>query len=228
MRKSHLLAAVAAVVVVAACLLSMTLSGSDAAAQSPVRSPGRPQTAPTVVALLDTTYIFKNHTRLKAGMDDLKKRVDAAEAWVKQEQKAILELTEELKRTWKPGTPKYNSEEETIAKRRTTLALKVQQQRRNFLEEESRMYFTVYQEIQQEVNYYCAAKGVSLVLRFSRQGPDPEKPDTVLAYIHKPVVTYAKDLDITDLILNQLNGPAGGGNPNPIGTRPRPGVPFNR
>jgi Skp family chaperone for outer membrane proteins len=225
-RKSHLLAAFAAVVVVAASLLWMTFTGSDAAAQSPVRPAVRPPTAPPSIALLDIAQIFRRHARLKAGMDDMKRRVEAAETWVKQERDTIVKLADRL-RQFHPGSPEYKSLEEEITDRRSKLTLKVNRQKRDFLQEESRIYFNVYQEIQQEVNYYCAANGVALVLRFSRETPDGERPDTVLAYINKPVVTYAKDLDITDRILHQLNGPAGaGGTTSPIGTRP--GVPFNR
>ena len=227
MRKSHLLAAVAAGVVVAASLLSMTLSGSGAAAQSPVRPALRPEPTPPVIALLDVSHIFKKHARLKAMMDEMKQDVSRAETWVKNENDALTKLRERLK-DFRPGSPEYKSLEETVAKRHSELAIKIQQQKREFLQREAQIYYNVYQEIQQEVNYYCAAKGVAVVLRFSREPAEVDRPDSVLAYINKPVVTYAKDLDITDLILSQLNRRPVGGNPNPIGSRQRPGVPFNR
>ena len=226
MRKSHLLAALAAGVVVAASLLSMTLNGSDAAAQPPGRPALRPQPAPPVIALLDVSHIFKKHARLKAMMDEMKQDVSRAETWVKNENDALTKLKERLK-DFRPGSPEYKSLEETVAKRHSELAIKIQQQKREFLQREAKIYYNVYQEIQQEVNYYCAAKGVAVVLRFSREPAEVDRPDSVLAYINKPVVTYAKDLDITDLILSQLNRRPVGGNPNPIGSRQRPGVPFN-
>jgi len=225
-RKSHLLAALAAGVVVAASLLSMTLSGSDAAAQSPVRPALRPQPAPPAIALLDVSHIFKKHARLKAMMDEMKQDVSRAETWVKNENDALTKLKEQLK-DWRPGSPEYESLEETVAKRHSELAIKIQQQKREFLQREAKIYHNVYQEIQQEVNYYCAAKGVAIVLRFSREPAEVDRPDSVLALINKPVVTYAKNLDITDLILSQLNRRPVGGNPNPIGSRQRPGVPYN-
>ena len=228
MRKSHLLAVVAAVIVVAAGLLSMTLSGSDAAAQSPVRPQMRPQVAPPVVALLDVSYVFKKHARLKLQMDEMKKEVDRAENWVRTESETLTKLLEQLK-TFHTGSPDYKSLEARIAKRRADLAVQVAQQKREFLRKESSVYYGVYQEIQYEVNDYCRAKQVAVVLRFSREPVDVERPESVLAYINKPVITYSKDLDISDLILAQLNrrGVAPpGGNPNVIGGRPRPGVPF--
>lgn len=226
MRKSHLLAALAAGVVVAASLLSMTLSGSGAAAQSPVRPAVRPQPAPPPIALLDVSHIFKKHARLKAMMDEMKQEVSRAEAWVKNENGALTKLKERLK-DFRPGSPEFKSLEETVAKRHSELAIKIQQQKREFLQREAQIYHNVYREIQQEANYYCAAKGVAVVFRFTRQPAEVDDPNSVLGEINKPVVTYAKNLDITDLILSQLNRRPVGGNPNPIGTRQRPGVPFN-
>ena len=226
MRKSHLLAALAAGVVVAASLLSMTLSGSGAAAQSPVRPALRPQPAPPAIALLDVSHIFKKHARLKAMMDEMKQEVSRAEAWVKNENDALTKLKERL-RDFRPGSPEYKSLEETVAKRHSELAVRIQQQKREFLQREAKIYHNVYQEIQQEANYYCAAKGVAVVLRLTREPAEVDDPNSVLARINKAVVTYDKNLDITDLILSQLNRRPVGGNPNPIGSRQRPGVPFN-
>jgi Skp family chaperone for outer membrane proteins len=231
-RKSHLLVALAAgIVVAAASLLSVALSGSDAAAQTPpVRPVGpppavRPQPAPPVVALLDVSYIFKKHLRLKALMDVMKKDVEGDEAWAKEQRDAILKLREQLN-TLRPGSPDYKSLEETVAKRQADLAIKIQQKKRDFLLREAKNYYNVYQEIQQEVNYYCQSQGVAFVLRFSREAVDVDNPDSVLAEINKPVITYDRNLDITDLILNQLNRRPAGGNTGPVGTRPRPGVSY--
>lgn len=226
MRKSHLLAALAAGVVVAASLLSMTLSGSDAAAQSPAGPAVHPQHAPPVIALLDVSHIFKKHVRLKAMMDEMKQDVNRAETWVKNENGALTKLKERLK-DFRPGSPDHKALEEEIAKRQSELAVRIQQQKREFLQREAKIYHNVYREIQQEVNYYCAAKGVAVVLRFSREPADVDRPDSVLGYINKPVVTYDKNLDITDLILSQLNRRPVNNNTGPIGGRQRPGVRFN-
>ncbi len=224
MRKSHLLAALAAGVVVVVSLLLMTLSGSDAAAQAPGV---RPQTAPPPIALLDVSHIFKEHVRLKAAMAALKKEVEATETWVKNQRDTINGFKEQLKQ-FKPGSPEYKSLEERIVQREGDLAIKVRQQRRDFLLRESRIYYTTYQEIQQEVNYYCQARNVAVVFRFSRDTVDMDKPETVLAHINKQVITYDRNLDITDLILNQLNRQPAGGGTNPVGSRQRPGVPLRR
>jgi Skp family chaperone for outer membrane proteins len=221
--RSHLLAAVAVVVLVTATLLSVILSGPAVAQQPAARPAGQPQpqSVRPVVALLDVSYVFKNHARLKTAMDAMKQDVAKAEAWVNGERDALTKLTDRLK-DFRQGSQDYKTLEEDIARRQTELTLKVQQQRRDFLQHEAKLYYTVYQEIQQEVNYYCSQTGVATVLRFSRDPVDAENPDSVLAYINKPVIAYAANLDISDVILEQLNR----GSASTVGSQPRPGVPY--
>ena len=45
--------------------------------------------------------------------------------------------------------------EEEIARREADLSVKVQLQRKEFLMREAKIYNTIYQEIEQEVDYYC-------------------------------------------------------------------------
>jgi Skp family chaperone for outer membrane proteins len=229
--KSHLLAALAAGVAVLASVLWLTPAGSDAVAQQPGGRPLRPASTGPVIALLDVGHIFKNHTRCKAMMDELKAQAREAEQEVEKGQEAITRLRERLDPSsptaFRKGTLEYKELEQEIAKRNAALAVQIQLQRKEFGRREAKLYHNVYQEILQEVNYYCVAKSVTAVLRFNRKGPDVESLDSVLGYIHKPVVTYAKDLDITDLILQQLNQRAVGST-NPVGVRPRPGVALPR
>jgi Skp family chaperone for outer membrane proteins len=221
-RKSYLLAALTAGVVVVAVLLSPMLMGPDASAQQPTGVAARPAAAPPTVALLDIGYIFKKHARMKAMTDSLKNRIEAAEANATSKRNALNTLKAELQQ-YQPGSPEYSERETAVAQRSTDLAIEVQQLRREFLKEEARIYHTVYQEIQQEVGYYCQSQGVAVVLRFSREEPDLDNPDSILVHINKPVVAYAANLDITDVILSRLNrAPAAGTAAAPT----RPGVPY--
>ena len=218
MMKSHLLAAVAAAVVLAASIWSLSPGGSNAAAQAPAGQAARAPIAPPTVALLDINQVFKQHVLMKQQMDEMKTDVDRAEAWVKGEKETIGKMAEGLKQ-YRQGSPEYKKLEEDAAKRQADLSIKIQQQRRDFLQREARIYYSTYTAIQNEVNYYCASTGVSMVLRFSKEPADVDNPDSVLAFIQKPVVTYATNLDITDVIINQLNGRAA-----PVADRTRAGV----
>ena len=201
----------------AACLLLCALISSQVYSQGvPIRQPVAPQAgAGANIALLDVSYIFKNHPRFKQMMDEMKTDVEAAESSVTKERDTIRKLVEQLD-TYHKGSPDYNAMEKEIAEREANLSVKVQLQRKEFLGREAKIYLTVYKEIEDEVKYYCQNKGIDIVLRFNGDPADVDKPDSVLSFINKPVVYYDANRDITKPILDTLimrsGGPAAGGN----------------
>ena len=215
----------------AALVLAAGLAGPAALAQQPGQARMAPNYGGGRVALLDVSYIFREHLRFKSMMNDMKADVQAAEASMKKEVEAIQALTEQLREDFKPGTPQYKQMEEHVTHRRADMSVKVSLQRKEFLQNEAKIYHTVYQEIQQEVQYFASRNGISAVLRFSGEKADVEQPEEVLRDINKSVVWFGPGLDITADILRSLNSRAG----NPAaatGTVPYPasrqGVPFKR
>ena len=191
-----------------------------------MRQPVAPQAGGGAnIALLDVSYIFKNHPRFKQMMDEMKSDVEGAETSVNKERDTIRKLVEQLD-SYHKGSPDYNAMEKEIAQREADLTVKVQLQRKQFLAQEAKIYFTVYKEIEQEVDYYCSNKGIDMVLRFNGDPVDVDKPDSVLSFINEPVVYYDKGRDITPIILDSLikrsGAPAAGG----IRTGARPVAPF--
>jgi Skp family chaperone for outer membrane proteins len=210
----------------AICFSLICLIGLSAIAQqgNPSRPPIGPQAGGSAnIALIDVNYIFKNHPRFKAMMEEMKADVDKATNAVNKEKETLQKLVAQLD-TFRKGTADYNAMEKEIAQREADLTVKVNLQRKEFLTQEAKIYFTVYKEIEQEVEYYCATKGIDIVLRFNGDPADVEKPDSVLSFINKPVVYYDKGHDITKPILDTLvlrsSAPAGG---NRVG---RSGSPF--
>ena len=203
MSKSRLLTLLVASVV------STVLVAGSALAQNAARSPVRPPSSGATIALLDISYIYKNHARFKAMMEDMKATVQQAEAQVKAEQGAMQLLLQQLKE-FKKGTPRYNDIQEDIITRRSDLQVKVQLQKDKFLEEEAKIYHSIYQEVLQEVDYYAANNGIAIVLRFNGDKADIERPETVLRDINKPVIWYSENLDITRTIRDRLNRRSGG------------------
>lgn len=192
MKNSHLLAALAAV-------LSLTYFSSLAVAQAPAKPAAGPS-----IALLDVSYIFKNHARFKGRMEEMKADVERAEQQVKTERDAITKLAERLQ-DFRKGTPDYKQMEEELAKRGADLQVAVQMQKSEFLQREAKIYHDVYQEIWQVTDYYAKQNSIDMVLRFNGDPVDVDRPDSVLSFINKPVVWYQKQLDITPAVLQELN-----------------------
>ncbi len=203
MRKTPLLA------VVAAGVMSLYF-GWQALAQQP--GAARPPASAAngfagKTVLVDINYIFKNHARFKAKMDQLKNDADAADVQMKKEQTQLRNMAMGLQKL-NPGSPEYKKTEEDIARANTDWKIKVQQHQREFLMREAKNYNETYKEIEDEVNYFCQANGILLVFRFTGDPVDETNPDSTLAYINKPVVWYDKNLDITPYILKRFVGPA--------------------
>lgn len=210
MKKSHRWA-------ILALLISFGYLITLAVAQNPTPPTGQPAGAGPRLALIDITRIFKTHVRFKQMMDEMKSAVQAAETKVKAERDAINRLIQEQLPTLNKGTKDYADLEEQIANRQAKLAVDVNRQKGDFLQRESMIYHSVYQEVLQTTDYFCKQQRIDMVLRFNGEPVDVQRPDSVLTFINRPVVWYDPGLDITDLILQSLNRGAAA----PAGNDPR-------
>jgi Skp family chaperone for outer membrane proteins len=204
----------------AVVLLGCLGYASWTSAQAPVAAPS----AGGRMALLDVSRIFKNHQRFKSMLDQLKADADQAEAKVKSEREAMGQLVERMQE-YRKGTPEYKQMEEELAKRQADLTVGVNLQKNDFMQREAKIYHSVYQEIWEATDYFCKQHQIDMVLRFNGEPVDVERPDSVLAHINKPVVWYDQGLDITDLILKDLNKRSINPNSN---SALRPSVPLRK
>ena len=226
MKKSRLVAAMAASVVSLSLIAVYVLVAPNAVAQQPARV----GMAPTV-ALVDVTYIFKNHGRFKSMMEDLKTDMEKTQADWKRQGEAVNKMAENLQ-NYRAGTPDYKALEEEIVNQKSKIQAQVALAKKEFLQREAKIYYNVYQEIMQEVQYVAAANNISMVLSFNGDPVNPEKPEDVARGLNQPVVYYAKELDITPLILKRVGitpnksamphgvGPGAPTAPAGVGTRP--------
>lgn len=208
---------------VAGGVLAFALSAPVSAQQPAVPPAVGAQPGGGLIAVLDVSYCFKNHARFKAMMQQMQQAVEAAEADVKKEREQIKQLAERLEEH-RAGTQDYKTLEETMARKQSELNIRIQLQKKEFLQQEAKIYHTIYQEMMQEVDYYAATNGLAMVLRFNGDAVDVQKPEDVLRQINQPIIWFPKGRDITPEILQRLNRP--GVNQGLNTAQPmRPGVP---
>ena len=204
MKKLHLLAALVA----SAAMLS--------AAGSPARAEN--------IAIIDLSWIFKNHLAFNARTDKMRRDVQAAEADLRKDRDAIAETAKNFKDSpeFKPGSPDYKQMEIELTKRQADLQVEVSLQKKRFLEQESRIYYDIYQEVLAEVKRYAAQNKIGIVFRFTGDPADVNDAQSILKELNKSVVWYEERIDITPTILDNLNAKY----KQRVGTRPpRAGVP---
>jgi Skp family chaperone for outer membrane proteins len=180
------------------------------------------------IAVIDLGYIFKNHIRFKAAMDDLKKDADGFEAYLRQQRETAQKMQEKL-RTFNAGTPDYKKTEEEMAHMQSDVQVQMTLKKKELMEREAKTYYNIYNEVVAATSDFADRNGISIVIRYSRDPIDKENAQSVLQGVNRPVV-FQRNLDITDIVLQKLNGgtapaPApvtggGGGVPGGIGTRP--------
>jgi Skp family chaperone for outer membrane proteins len=175
------------------------------------------------LALIDVTKIFKNHIRFKQDVEDMNRDYQAVQAKLKAERDAINKIATEVLPTYNKGTPQYSETEEQLTSRTARLQVDVARQKNEFLQREASIYHKVYQEVLRETDYFCRQRGVDMVLSFDGAQVDVQRPDSVLRFINRPVVWYDQGLDITNLILQGVNGP--GANPATADQRAQPPAP---
>jgi Skp family chaperone for outer membrane proteins len=159
--------------------------------------------SPSVV-VIDIANVFKSHNRFNATMLDIKNDIEQFEAYVRKKQTDFKALGETLA-TYKAGTQEYRQKEEELARLQSDLQVEVALKRKEFLQQEARVYYRVYQEIEQEVGIFAQRNRINLVLRYNRDEMKEDDRQSVLQGVNKAVV-YQYGLDITEPILKQLNG----------------------
>ncbi len=183
---------------------------SSFAAQAPAQAqpvaaaqPSAPRAGtPPNIAVIDIGYIFKNHERFKNSLETIKKDFEDFEKYVRDQQQQLAAKAEELKS--KPaGSPEYRQLEEQIADMTTKLRLEMGRKQKDRVDQEAKVYFNAYKEIEWYVQRFADRYGIDLVVRFNSEDMDPNKPDSVLQGINKFIV-YNRGLDISNQILGEL------------------------
>ncbi|MEX2119129.1 MAG: OmpH family outer membrane protein [Pirellulales bacterium] len=205
---------------VSVAAVSFHLTAGEAAAQ---------RAAGPEVAIIDLGYIFKNHVRFKMMTDDLRADVDQAEADIKAAKGALEKLAQGLE-SYRKGSAEYKSLEEEVARRSSDLNLQIKVQKRNFVEQEAKNLYSVYQEMVERVKYYADQNGVALVLQFNGDPIEQIDAPGVQSQLNRMVVYYNRAIDITPIILEELNASVPRRPAAPVGpsTGPRQGVPLKR
>jgi Skp family chaperone for outer membrane proteins len=178
-----------------------TAWGQAPAARPAAAAPAAP--AGTNVAVIDIALIFKHHDRFNAEMADIKKDIDAFEAYVRDESKKLKARADELPQ-YNAGSPEYRAKEGELARMDSELKVQIALKRKEFLEQEARVYYRKYKEIEQSVAIFAQRYRIGLVLRYNSDDMKEDDRASVLQGVNKAVVWHG-NLDITPQIITDLN-----------------------
>ena len=189
--------------VLAAAVLSLSvfhLAGRGPRAGPAVRGPSPPPGRQTI-ALLDVTYIFKNHARFKGRMEEMKADVQARrEPASRPSSDRIDKIDRGAAKSYQQGNPRLQMpmEEDSPSARPTLERQGPVGRRKSSSSKRPRSTTTSTRKSRRRPTTICKQNGIDIVLQVQRRPVDVEQPDSVLTYINKPVVWYDDRLDITD------------------------------
>jgi Skp family chaperone for outer membrane proteins len=159
---------------------------------------------PHGIAVIDVTYILEHYSKLKSAMEYYKSEAQKAEDDLKKRRDSIAKRAEGLK-AFQPGSAEFKKLEEELTKAESDWKLDVAAKRRDFAEKESSYYLRAYQELSGAVAEYAKRSNIQLVLRFNGAPIDPNNREMVQMEVYKMVMYYDRNIDITDVILDELN-----------------------
>ncbi len=169
----------------------------------------------TRVAVIDISYIFKNHPGFKQSMEQMKKEVQAFEATLQEKGKQVQGLEQQIGQ-YKPTSPEYKNIEAQMFQMTAGIQTQATLKKKDFLEKEAAIYYQTYQEIVHAVAAICERHGFGLVVRFNSEPIDPAVRPSVLEGVNRAVV-YQKNLNITFAVLERLKEQVAA-RPNPAGS----------
>jgi Skp family chaperone for outer membrane proteins len=149
--------------------------------------------------------------------------VEAAEAQLKKEYEEINALKQQLS-LMEATSPDYKQMQQRLVMTNAEWQLKGQTRKEELMKEEGRIYFDTYRELDDAVKRFAIHNNIHLVLRFASDGvEDPSNRNEIVKGINKSVVYVHPDLNITNLILQELNRSSTNVSGRPQGVGPRPG-----
>lgn len=192
--------------VVLAMVAGICLSGALTArwrGQAIGASEGEQPKAPaTSIAMMDVSYIYKNHKSFNEQMGVLTQKAQDFQHNMKTIE-AELQL---LKIRMEQATDKSEKTklEAELARQNTDYQLLVRTNQKDFIDAEAKIYYDTYMLLQEETKKYCRSRGIHVVLKFTRDPIKAEDRNSVMQGLARPIV-FSDAPDISGDILKVLN-----------------------
>jgi len=157
----------------------------------------------TTIAVIDVRYAFEQYAGFQQRRRRMQEELKAAEAQLNSQRQRLNERAREL-RSVNPEHPSFGRREASFARQVAQLQIQIKQKKKEFLEQEAQLYYAAYMEIQTAMRQVTARYNIRLVLQYDRRDIDSRNPQAVAIAMNR-MVLYQRQMDITDLVLSELN-----------------------
>ncbi len=163
---------------------------------------GQQNSGPTIV-VVDVGRVFKEHIRFNTQIAAMKERVKAFDTVVQGKREQFQAKAQEAQNVG-VGTEKYKQLEREVAQAMGDLRVDLSLKKKEFMEEEARLYYDIYAEVTRAISQFADSNGIHMVLRYNSERSDSKDRNRVLQEINNNVV-FQRDLDITKHIVDYCN-----------------------
>ncbi len=160
-----------------------------------------------IVAVLDVAKVFKEHAQFNSSMEAIKKEIEEFEVEFRAKRESLQNQIRALQSL--AGQPEFKTEEAALARKEADLQIEANQKRADILTKEAEIYFATYNEVVATVARLSGSYGITLVLRYDSGAIDQTDRASVIKGVNRSVV-FQRDLDLTSLVLQELNKTAVG------------------
>ncbi|HMO13936.1 MAG TPA: OmpH family outer membrane protein [Pirellulaceae bacterium] len=153
--------------------------------------------------VLDVARVFKENTRFDSAMKSIQQEAEQVKVQVQGQLEALQAEAAKVIETFKQGTPEFQREETRLEQQQASLRTKARQLNEELLNKEAKLYHDTYLQMQQVVADLAEKHNIAMVLRFDSSKVDAENRADVIKAVNRGVV-YQKELDITDMVIENM------------------------
>jgi Skp family chaperone for outer membrane proteins len=173
------------------------------------RAPGKGDAPDARIGLVDMKAVFDKLDTFKEQSAAIRREIEVRERELKPLTAEILEKVEAFK---KLPPDQQQAKKDEILKLQKEFREKLDAEKKIFLKKESDMYDAHYQRIVEEIGRQAERKGLAVVFRIGETSFDEnaagEKrtPEQVLKILNRSVVFYRPEVNLTNDVIDVLNG----------------------
>ena len=163
----------------------------------------RAQSGGMIVAVVDIKKVFDQYQPFQAKIEQIRQERKALQEQNVAKRRDLANRIKQLQQL-KPTSQEYKRLEAQLAQEESSIATSAKLRHTELLRREAREHYYAYQQVIAAVARVCQKHNISLVLHYDSAPIDPANPNSILKGINR-IVVYQQRLDITGLVLQELN-----------------------
>jgi Skp family chaperone for outer membrane proteins len=161
------------------------------------------------IAILDMFAVVQSSTKIKQAKDVMMAEMETKKEALKKESERGKALAEKF-RNMQPNNPDREKLEREILKMKADFELQGKKFERESQEKQTKVWYALSRDVQDELDRYAKANGIQLILRSDPAAQDLTDPRAVAQELSKLIV-YQRGLDVSPTVIDLVNRRTPGG-----------------